>query len=228
VLLQGLVQSILRQDKEFQPEPERNNAVLALSHADIFGLRKALRGDFISEIGSDGISLESRSITRFMSLLASSLRRIPAYKPEANSLNPLLPPHERLLTAAEIVAEYLCRLITAMGTSRSGLTYLHTSGVHLTIALTNFLVALPLPDFNPKTEIYAVGESSPRVAVRARSGNAISSWCLMALFTLVGGCKPHQLAVVKNGGIVWLSKALGHFVSDFQDKIRLGEGDPGA
>jgi len=225
VLLQGLVQSVLRQDKEFHPEAERNSAVLALSHADIFGLRKALKGDFISEIGSDGISLESRSITRFLSLLATSLRRIPAFKPDPNAPNPHLPPHERLLTAAEIVAEYLCRLVTAMGMSRNGLAYLHTSGVHLTIAMTSFLVALPLPDFNPKTSIYAVGESSSRVPVRARSGNAISSWCLMALTTLVGGCKPHQLAVVKNGGLAWLSKALGHFVRDFQDKIRSEDPD---
>lgn len=228
VLLQGLVHSILRPEKEFHPEAEREKAVLVLSRSDMLGLRKALKGDFVSELGSDGISLESRSITRFFSLLASALKRIPAYKPESNAPVSHLPPHERLLTAAEIVAEYLCRLITALGTSRDGMTYLHTSGVHLTIALTTCLVALPLPDFNPQTDIYAVGEASLRVPTRARSGNGINSWCLMALMTLVANCKPHQLAVIKNGGVTWLTRALGHFTRDIQDKLRSVPGDAGS
>ena len=229
VLLQGLVQSILRQDREFQPESDRKTAVLALSHADIFGLRKALRGDFVSEIGSDGISLESRSITRFLSLLATGLRRIPPFQVEksVDGVPPRLPPYERLLTAAEIVAEYLCRLVTAIGTSPVGLKYLHTSGVHLTIALTSFLLALPLPVFNPKLNIYELGEESERAPARPRSGNGISAWCLMALITLVNDCKSHQLVIVKNGGVVWLSKAMSYFIRDLHEQMREEEENGG-
>ncbi len=223
VLLQGLCQSILRQDREFQPDAERNSAVLALSHTDVLGLRRALKGDFVSEYGSDGVSLESRSITRFFSLLASALRRIPPQRPDDNMS---LPPYERLLTAAEVVAEYLCRLTTALGTAPIGLKYLHKSGVHLTIALATFLVALPLPILDADVDVYSIGaNSSGGGGVRARSGHGICSWCIMALSTLVGACKPHQLAVIRNGGIPWLCKALGGYVVELHDCLRTGDND---
>ena len=58
----------------------------------------------------------------------------------------------------------------------------------------------------------------------ACSGNGICSWCMMALVTLVSQTKDHQLAVLRNGGVTWLAKALGHFVSDTYDELRQEDG----
>jgi hypothetical protein len=235
VLLQGLNQYILRQDKDIQSDADRNSAVLALTHSDILSLRKSLKGNFISEYGSDGISLASRSITRYFSLLSKALKRITPYQPSiavANGQTISLPPYERLLTAAEIVAEYLCRLTSSIGTSRSGLKYLHTSGVHLTIGLTTFLVSLPLPDIDPTCDVYlirATGHSMNRASSiaaqrsKCRSGPGVCSWCIMALITLVSDCKPHQLGVIKNDGILWITTALSCFVSNIQQALISGD-----
>ena len=232
VLLQALTQSILRKDKEVQPEAAANNACIALTRADVLNLRNAVSGDYENDIGQDNAIAQSRAVSKYLMILATATKRIPPFqstRPTSPSVQQL-PPYERLLTAGELVAEYLCRLVTAMGSTKSGVLYLKGSGVHLAIAITQLLVALPLPDFSHNVNVYSLdgNTGTDDDNLRPRSGNAICSWCIMALTTLAGMTKSHQLSIVKNGGIVWLSRALNHFVSEIQLEMRRGsDGETG-
>ena len=248
VLLQALTQSILRRDKEMQPTAAMNMAVLVLCRADVLGLRQSTDGELslADQSYDSNVRVESRSASKFLFYLARCAKRIPPYDPRVREDSEVdkddsdgeggpespprqrLPAYERLLTAGEVVAEYLCRLVVAMGCSKPGRLYFSSSGVHLTIALTQLLIALPLPDFTGTAEldIYSLGgeDAEGNIPVRPRSGNGICSWCLMALVTLVSQTKAHQLAVLRNGGVTWLAKALGHFVSDTYDELRQEDG----
>lgn len=259
VLLQAMVHSILRPDKEFQTDAALNMAVLVLCRSDVLGLRQSVEGEASIADAGDLVDVESRTASKFLFFLARVAKQIPPfdqrrrghhtdkgesededdteydnYEVSDNEEGPessqrqRLPAYERLLTAGELVAEYLCRVVVAMGCSKPGQLYLSSSGVHLTIALTQLLGALPLPDFagTSSIDIYALGgeDEDGNIPVRPRSGNGICSWVIMALVTLVSDTKSHQLAVIKNGGIRWLATALGHFVSDVYTEIREDEG----
>ena len=249
VLLQALTQSILRRDKELQPTSAMNMAVLVLCRADVLGLRQSTDRELsIADYNNDSnVKVESRSASKFLFYLARCVKRIPPYDPQGGDEDEIeeddddngvedsgprpqqrLPAYERLLTAGEVVAEYLCRLVVAMGCTKPGRLYFSSSGVHLTIALTHLLIALPLPDSRgtAQLDIYSLGgeDAEGNIPVRPRSGNGICSWCLMALFTLVCQTKAHQLAVLRNGGVTWLAKALSHFVRDTYDELRQEDG----
>ena len=251
LLLRSLNHFILRPDKEMQPQTARDSVVTSLCNADILGLRPPTSNSSMNNGGGQGQGEsavggleqvmasgggETRSLTRFLSSLAQVLKRIsPPDSPRSSassSLSPQqAPPYERLLTTAEIMAEYVCRLITALGASPSGLVYMQISGMRLTASLVELLAALPTISSTSTTvtNLYVFGagdgDDEHHLANIPRSGTAICTWCIMALTSLMGQCKPHQLLLLKRGGVVWLSRALGHFVSDVQRQVYQGNED---
>ena len=228
VLLQALVEYISRPDKEIQTQSARTSAVTALCRVDILGLRSATTQHSFVDISSGSIGLESRSITRLLFSLAEAMKKIPEPSTPRGDLlmesSAKTPPYERLLLAGQVIAEYSCRLILALSTATPGVSYLHTFGVRLTAALADFLVSLPLSeDFDSggddDLDIYGHPSSSSS-SVTKRGGGAIRTWCLMALSVLTGQSKTNQLVVIKRGGVSWLTRTLGMYISEVLQLMR--------
>jgi len=229
VLLQALVEYISRPDKEIQTQSARTSAVTALCRVDILGLRSATTQHTFVDISSGSIGLESRSITRLLFSLAEAMKKIPEPSTPRGDLlmesAAKTPPYERLLVAGQVIAEYSCRLILALSTATPGVSYLHTFGVRLTAALADFLVSLPLQeDFDSSGDdelgIYGHPSSSSFPSMAKRGGGAIRTWCLMALSVLTGQSKTNQLVVLKRGGVSWLTRTLGMYISEVLQLMR--------
>lgn len=221
-LLQALKQLILRPDKEVQTDSARELVATSLCRADICGLH----GKPTQPIGrnfraSDEAQYRHEfepALSYFITSLARALKSIPQTKLPLSLAEQQLHPYERLIGGGKVAAEYICRLIATLGTTNIGLAYVSAESSKVTSAFTELLAAIQLPTATNILIVDEAAETPARISEESGSkpgiGISLCRWCLMALIALLGDCKTNQLAFIRNGGVVWISRYLRGFVRD--------------
>ena len=241
-----LARLVVRPDKDLQPKAARDAAVSGLVLCDILGIvgpsrtapssladtvadadvagspdKAALDGSGTGTGSGTGLvvlgsRLRNEGVLGYVEALRSYLRTPPPPAAAAGV-------HE----AALCLAESLFRLVTALGSSAVGATYLRQYGFDLTAQTVKLLAALPA-SFSLKRDGSVLlrgssssSSSSDRSDVPS-SAQALSStrlWCQMALIVLTGAAttdtatatasaKGVQTLTVRHGGLEWLTEAL--------------------
>jgi len=243
-----LARLVVRPDKDLQPKAARDAAVSGLVLCDILGIVGPSRtapsslADTVADADATGSPdtaaldgsgtgtgagtglvvlgsrLRNEGVLGYVEALRSYLRTPPPPAPAAAVAAAGV--HE----AALCLAESLFRLVTALGSSAVGATYLRQYGYDLTAQTVKLLAALPA-SFSLRRDgsvlLRGSSSSSSDSSDVPSSAQALSStrlWCQMALIVLTGAAmdttttvaspKGVQTLTVRHGGLEWLTEAL--------------------
>jgi hypothetical protein len=222
--------SIVRPDKEVQSKSSREAVIQQSARFDVLGISPVVASE---DSNADArVAQVDYGTTKFLISLVKCMQQIPmSYVTCPSSVDAILapkvdetgkfPPHERIMFASILFAEYVCRLIISVSMAKAGEDYLKKAGYHLTIALVDLVNTLPLPNYPaPQVKIESTGTTDDDDEVKSAHPYTTSEIqpskyleglylnSIMALTILTAWTKHHQLALIKKGGINWLSKTL--------------------
>ena len=226
--------SIVRPDKEIQSKSSREAVIQQSTRFDVLGICPV--GSSKDSNADSRVTQVDYGTTKFLISLVKCMQQIPmSYVTCPSSVDAILapkvdeggkfPPHERIMFASILFAEYVCRLIISVSMAKAGEDYLKKSGYHLTIALVDLVNTLPLPNYPaPQMKIESTGTTEddevksahPYTTSEIQPSKYLEGLYLnsiMALTILTAWTKHHQLALIKRGGINWLSKTLHNLLN---------------